>query len=212
MIAQKLDHESNLEHILRTKLFVPIELEFMKSLFKNNLPSKYKLFFLNCIMSSYRSFRNNTNGSNILSFSATSNELMKKNNISRSTLDRIFRYVKQQGDSFVLKAEHKYTKSDDIDCNRYDKSIFVISINPLVFPIASRGISNISVKRYGFDRDVADTPTRPNTKDRARSGKVEKFKQGNFLYFLHIFFGPPIMIILNKPLETYGFHDQNMVG
>ncbi|ODA36640.1 hypothetical protein A8V33_04000 [Rickettsia sp. wb] len=134
--SSKLDHESNLEHILRTKLFVPIELDFMKSLFKNDLPSKYKLFFLNCIMSAYRNFRQNSSGSNILSFSATSLELMKKNNISRSTLDRIFRYVKQQGDSFFLQVEHKYTKSDDIDSNRYDKSIFVISINPLVFPIS----------------------------------------------------------------------------
>lgn len=165
--SSKLDHESNLEHILRTKLFVPIELEFMKSLFKNNLPSKYKLFFLNCIMSAYRNFRHNSSVSfkqdlsssdsraeedinssfydshgnlidltHKLSFSATSRELMKKNDISRSTLDRIFRYIKQQGDSFFLRVEHKYTKSDDIDCNRYDKSIFVISINPLVFPIS----------------------------------------------------------------------------
>lgn len=134
--SSKLDHESNLEHILRTKLFVPIELEFMKSLFKNNLPSKYKLFFLNCIMSAYRNFRQSSSNSDMLSFSATSLELMKKNNISRSTLDRIFRYIKQQGDSFFLQVEHKYTKSDDIDSNRYDKSIFIISINPLVFPIS----------------------------------------------------------------------------
>ncbi len=132
----KLVSESNLEHILRTKLFVPIELEFMKSLFKNNLPSKYKLFFLNCIMSAYRSFRQNFSNSDILSFSATSLELTKKNNISKRTLFSIFRYIKQQGDSFFLKVEHKYTKSDDIDSNRYDKSIFVISINPLVFPIS----------------------------------------------------------------------------
>jgi len=157
--SSKLDHESTLEHILRTKLFVPIELEFMKSLFKNNLPSKYKLFFLNCIMSAYRNFRHNSsifnskaeediNSSfydsrgnlvdltNKLSFSATSSELMKKNNISKSTLFNIFKYIKQQGDSFFLNVEHKYTKSDDIDSNRYDKSIFVISINPLVFPIS----------------------------------------------------------------------------
>lgn len=74
--SSKLDHESNLKHILRTKLFVPIELEFMKSLFKNNLPSKYKLFFLNCMMSAYRNFMQNSNGSNMLSFSATSHELI----------------------------------------------------------------------------------------------------------------------------------------
>jgi hypothetical protein len=141
--SSKLDHESNLEHILRTKLFVPIELEFMKSLFKDGMPSKYKLFFLNCIMSAYRNFRQNFCSSDMLSFSSTSSELMKKNDISRSTLDRIFRYVKQQGDSFFLKVEHKYTKSDDIDSNRYDKSIFVISINPLVFPIASTNIDKL---------------------------------------------------------------------
>lgn len=159
--SSKLDHESNLEHILRTKLFVPIELEFMKSLFKNNLPSKYKLFFLNCIMSAYRNFRQNSSSitegdaidlSNKLSFSSTSHELMKKNNISRSTLDRIFRYVKQQGDSFFLKVEHKYAKSDDIDCNRYDKSIFVISINPLVFPISQKCQSQIE-EISNFDCD-----------------------------------------------------------
>ncbi|MFP3011730.1 MAG: hypothetical protein ACEY3D_01705, partial [Rickettsia sp.] len=169
--SSKLDHESNLEHILRTKLFVPIELEFMKSLFKNNLPSKYKLFFLNCIMSTYRNFRHNSNSradkdtnsrfydshgnlvdllTNKLSFSATSSELMKKNNISKRTLFNIFKYIKQQGDSFFLKVEHKYTQSDDIDSNRYDKSIFVISINPLVFPIShicqskEKEISNIN--------------------------------------------------------------------
>ncbi|HJD66805.1 MAG TPA: hypothetical protein LFV91_07325, partial [Rickettsia endosymbiont of Bembidion nr. Transversale] len=34
--SSTLDHESTLEHILRTKLFVPIELEFMKSLFRPN--------------------------------------------------------------------------------------------------------------------------------------------------------------------------------
>nr|AKS10311.1 DnaA-like replication initiator protein [Rickettsia endosymbiont of Ixodes pacificus] len=157
--SSKLEHESTVDHILRTKLFVPIELEFMKSLFKNNLPSKYKLFFLNCIISAYRNFRHNSSSSNSraykdtnssfydsqgnfidltnkLSFSATSRELMRKNDISRSTLDRIFRYIKQQGDRFFIQVEHKYTKSDDIDCNRYDKSIFVISINPLVFPIS----------------------------------------------------------------------------
>ena len=94
-------------------------------------------------MSAYRNFRHNsssiaeedaTDVPNMFSFSATSSELGKKNNISRSTLDRIFRYIKQQGDSFFLKVGHKYTKSDDIDSNRYDKSIFVISINNLVFP------------------------------------------------------------------------------
>ena len=68
--SSKLAHESNLENILRTKLFVPIELEFIKSLFKNNLPSKYKLFFLNCIMSAYRNFRHNSNSPNTLSFSS----------------------------------------------------------------------------------------------------------------------------------------------
>ncbi|KIJ88778.1 DnaA N-terminal domain-containing protein [Rickettsia asembonensis] len=151
--SSKLEHESNLEHILRTKLFVPIELEFMKSLFKNNLPSKYKLFFLNCIMSAYRNFRHNSRGSNILSFSATSSELIQKNNISRSTLDRIFRYVKQQGDSFFLQVEHKYTKSNDIDCNRYDKSIFVISINPVVFPI-SKKIHSQEAEITEFDYDI----------------------------------------------------------
>ncbi|MFV9890135.1 DnaA N-terminal domain-containing protein [Rickettsia conorii] len=134
--SSKLDHESNLKHILRTKLFVPIELEFMKSLFKNNLPSKYKLFFLNCMMSAYRNFMQNSNGSNMLSFSATSHELIQQNNMSKRTLFNIFKYIKQQGDSFFLKVEHKYTKSDDMDCNRYDKSIFNISINPLVFPIS----------------------------------------------------------------------------
>nr|WP_041472060.1 DnaA N-terminal domain-containing protein [Rickettsia africae] len=134
--SSKLDRESNLEHILRIKLFVPIELEFMKSLFKNNLPSKYKLFFLNCIMSAYRNFMQNSNGSNMLSFSATSHELIQQNNMSKRTLFNIFKYIKQQGDSFFLKVEHKYTKSDDMDCNRYDKSIFNISINPLVFPIS----------------------------------------------------------------------------
>lgn len=163
--SSKSDHESNLEHILRTKLFVPIELEFMKSLFKNNLPSKYKLFFLNCIMSAYRNFRQNFCSSDILSFSATSRELMKKNDISRSTLDRIFRYVKQQGNSFFLKVEHKYTKSDDIDCNRYDKSIFVLSINPLVFPI-SQITQSKKEEISGFNSDELqseDSPILPYT-------------------------------------------------
>ncbi|WP_017443562.1 DnaA N-terminal domain-containing protein [Rickettsia gravesii] len=157
--SSKLDYESNLDHILRTKLFIPIELEFMKHLFKDNVPPKYKLFFLNCIMSAYRNFRQKSVNSSFydsqgnfidltqkLSFSATSRELMKKNNISRSTLDRIFRYVKQQGDNFFLKVEHKYTRTNDIDCNRYDKSIFVISINPLVFPISSTNLDKL--KRF----------------------------------------------------------------
>ena len=181
--SSKLDHESNLEHVLRTKLFVPIELEFMKSLFKNNLPSKYKLFFLNCIMSAYRNFKLNSNicftqdsnssnsraGEDInsvfcdsrgnfidltnkLSFSATSSELVKKNNISKRTLFNIFKYIKQQGDSFFLQVEHKYTKSDDIDSNRYDKSIFVISINPLVFPISQ--IKSQKEEITEFDHDI----------------------------------------------------------
>lgn len=154
--SSKLDHESNLDHILRTKLFVPIELEFMKSLFKNNLPSKYKLFFLNCIMSAYRNFRQSSSSredkdvhssfydsqgnfidlTNKLSFSTTSRELIKKNNISKRSLFNIFKYIKQQDSNFFLKVEHKYTRTDDIDCNRYDKSIFVISIDPLVYPIS----------------------------------------------------------------------------
>jgi len=173
--SSKLEHESNLEHILRTKLFVPIELEFMKSLFKNNLPSKYKLFFLNCIMSAYRNFRQHSNSSNSrtdkdinssfydsrgnlvdltnkLSFSTTSSELIRQNNISKRTLFNIFKYIKQQGDSFFLKVEHKYTKSDDIDCNRYDKSIFVISINPLVFPISQISQSQ-EEEILGFNHD-----------------------------------------------------------
>ena len=175
--SSKLDHESNLEHILRTKLFVPIELEFMKSLFKNDLPSKYKLFFLNCIMSAYRNFRQNSSSlaagntldaSNMFSFSSTSPELMKKNNISYSTLKRIFKYIKQQGDNFFLQVEHKYTKSDDIDSNRYDKSIFVISINPLLFPIScisyikqsqTEGVANFD---YGEVRDKV-LPIIPDT-------------------------------------------------
>lgn len=128
--SSTLENESNLDHILKTKLFVPIELEFMKHLFKDDVPAKHKLFFLNCIMTAYRNYRKG----NSFSFAATSSGLMNKNNISRSTLDRIFRYVKQQGNDFFLKVEHKYTQSDDIDCNRYDKSIFVLSVDHLVFP------------------------------------------------------------------------------
>ncbi|KJW03567.1 transposase, Mutator family protein [Rickettsia endosymbiont of Ixodes pacificus] len=71
-------------------------------------------------------------------------------------------------------------------------------------------------KFEGFDDKVISLyargmTIRPNTKDRARGGKVEEFKQENFLYFLHIFFELPITIILNKSLETCGFHDQSMV-
>ncbi len=181
--SSKLEHESNLEHILRTKLFVPIELEFMKSLFKNNLPSKYKLFFLNCVMSAYRNFRQNSSNiaegntvdiPTMLSFSSTSPELMQKNNISRSTLDRIFKFVKQQGDNFFLQVEHKYTKSDDIDCNRYDKSIFIISINPLVFPISHISEKNQSQTEgiTNFDCDELQNDVLPIFPDTYRGFKT----------------------------------------
>lgn len=128
--SSKLDHESNLDHILKTKLFVPIELQFMKHLFKDDLPPKHKLFFLNCIMTAYRNYRKGDS----FSFSSTSSELMNKNNISKRTLFNIFKYIKQQEDGFFIRVKHTYTKSDDIDCNRWDKSIFVISVDPLVFP------------------------------------------------------------------------------
>lgn len=128
--SSRLANESNLEHILRTKLYVPITIEFAKSLFNNPMSNKYKLFFFNCVITAYKNYRINGN----LSFAATSCELMQKNNISKRTLFNILQYIKNQAPDFFITAEHKYINSDDIDSNRYDKSIFTISINPLVIP------------------------------------------------------------------------------
>ncbi|WP_341789709.1 DnaA N-terminal domain-containing protein [Rickettsia endosymbiont of Polydrusus tereticollis] len=128
--SSRLANESNLEHILRTKLYVPITIEFAKSLFDNPMSNKYKLFFFNCVITAYKNYRINGN----LSFAATSRELIQKNNISKRTLFNILQYIKNQAPDFFITAEHKYTNSDDIDSNRYDKSIFTISINPLVIP------------------------------------------------------------------------------
>ncbi|ALN41907.1 hypothetical protein ASQ44_07455 (plasmid) [Rickettsia rhipicephali] len=131
--SRRLAGESNIQHILRTKLFTPIDLEFMKSLFDDvNMSNTHKLFHLNCIITAYKNYQ--TTGK--LSFTATSKELISKNNISKRSLFNIFKYIKQQDSNFCLKVEHKYTRTDDIDCNRYDKSIFVISIDPLVYPIS----------------------------------------------------------------------------
>lgn len=128
--SKRLTNESNLQHIIRTKLFVPITLTFIQNLFKDSMTPKHKLFYLNCIITAYKNYQ--ITGQ--FSFTATSQELMKANNISRGTLTTIFAYIRKQESDFFIKVKHTYTKSDDPDDNRYDKSIFVISINPLVIP------------------------------------------------------------------------------
>lgn len=128
--SKRLTNESNLQHIIRTKLFVPITLTFIQNLFKDSMTPKHKLFYLNCIITAYKNYQ--ITGQ--FSFTATSQELTKANNISRGTLTKIFAYIRKQESDFFIKVKHTYTKSDDPDDNRYDKSIFVISINPLVIP------------------------------------------------------------------------------
>ncbi|HJD59058.1 MAG TPA: hypothetical protein LFV92_08055, partial [Rickettsia endosymbiont of Ceroptres masudai] len=128
--SRRLTNESNLQHIIRTKLFVPITLTFIQNLFKDSMTPKHKLFYLNCIITAYKNYQ--ITGQ--FSFAATSQELTQANNISRGTLTKIFAYIRKQESDFFIKVKHTYTKSDDPDDNRYDKSIFVISINPLVIP------------------------------------------------------------------------------
>jgi hypothetical protein len=52
--SRRLEDESNIKHILRTKLFTPMDLEFSKSLFDDSMPHTYKLFILHCIITSYK--------------------------------------------------------------------------------------------------------------------------------------------------------------
>lgn len=139
--STRLANESNIQHILRTKLFVPITLDFAQSLLKDSMPHTHKLFFLNCIITAYKNYK--TTGE--LSFSATSYELMSKNNISKRTLARILDYTKNQYPNYFIEIEHSYIKSDDIDCNRYDKSTFVISINPMIIPESFLHRKNITI-------------------------------------------------------------------
>ncbi|MFP3011947.1 MAG: hypothetical protein ACEY3D_02975, partial [Rickettsia sp.] len=128
--SKRLTNESNLQHIMRTKLFVPITLTFIQNLFKDSMTPKHKLFYLNCIITAYKNYQ--ITGQ--FSFASTSQELTKSNNISRGTLTKIFAYIRKQESDFFIKVKHTYTKSDDPDDNRYDKSIFIISINPFVIP------------------------------------------------------------------------------
>ncbi|WP_341791194.1 hypothetical protein [Rickettsia endosymbiont of Gonocerus acuteangulatus] len=76
---RRLTNESNLQHIIRTKLFVPITLTFIQNLFKDSMTPKHKLFYLNCIITAYKNYQ--ITGQ--FSFAATSQELTKANNISR---------------------------------------------------------------------------------------------------------------------------------
>ncbi|MGX6960309.1 MAG: DnaA N-terminal domain-containing protein [Rickettsia endosymbiont of Pentastiridius leporinus] len=139
----RIKGESNIQHILRTKLFTPIDLEFMKSLFDDaTITATQKLFYLNCIIIAYKNYQ--TTGK--LSFAATSKELMRTNNISRDTLTRILNYIKNQYPDYFIEVWHSYTKSDYIDSNRYDKSIFVISINLLVIPQSFFNKNNVTVQ------------------------------------------------------------------
>jgi len=127
----RLKYESNIQHILRTKLFTPIDLEFIRSLFDDtNITATHKLFYLNCIITAYQNYQ--TTGK--LSFAATAKELMSSNNISRATLFNILNFIKNQYPDYFIEVGHSYSKSDDIDSNRYDKSTFIISINPIVIP------------------------------------------------------------------------------
>ncbi|MFP3011469.1 MAG: DnaA N-terminal domain-containing protein [Rickettsia sp.] len=128
--SSRFDYESNLEHILRSKPYVPITIEFAKSLFDNPMSNKYKLFFLNCLITAYKNYQITGN----LSFSATSCELLHKNNISKRTLFNILQYIKNQTPNFFITVENKYIRSDDSDSNRWDKSIFTISIAILIIP------------------------------------------------------------------------------
>ncbi|WP_235364379.1 DnaA N-terminal domain-containing protein [Rickettsia felis] len=105
------------------------------------MSNTYKLFCLNCINTAYKNYQ--TTGA--LSFSATSQELMIKNNISKRTLFNIFDFIKNQYPDYFIEVEHGYAKSDDIDSNRYDKSTFVISINPIVIPKSFLNKNNIIV-------------------------------------------------------------------
>jgi len=142
--SSRLKGESNIQHILRTKLFTPIDLEFIKSLFDDDrMPATHKLFYLNCIVTSYKN--NQTTGK--LSFATTSQELISKNNISQRTLFNIFDFIKNQYPDYFIEVNHNYSKSDDIDSNRYDKSIFVISLNPIVIPKSFLNKNNLAVQK-----------------------------------------------------------------
>ncbi len=142
--STRLKGESNIQYILRTKLFVPIELEFIKSLFDDaRMPAKHKLFYLNCIITAYQNYQTTSK----LSFSSTSQELISKNNISRATLFNILHFIKNQYPDYFIEVTHSYNKSDDIDSNKYDKSIFIISINPIVIPQSFLNKNNLAVQK-----------------------------------------------------------------
>ncbi|MCC8371085.1 MAG: hypothetical protein LN566_07200, partial [Rickettsia endosymbiont of Stiretrus anchorago] len=48
---------------------------------------------------------------------------------------------------YFIEVNHNYGKSDDIDSNRYDKSIFVISLNPIVIPQSFLNKNNLAVQK-----------------------------------------------------------------
>lgn len=160
--SKRLTNESNLQHIMRTKLFVPITLTFIQNLFKDSMTPKHKLFYLNCIITAYKNYQ--ITGQ--FSFASTSQELTKSNNISRGTLTKIFAYIRKQESDFFIKVKHTYTKSDDPDDNRYDKSIFIISINPFVIPYSFIKNTDYKVALEFSDTkylDVGNETKKPDT-------------------------------------------------
>ncbi|HJD66857.1 MAG TPA: hypothetical protein LFV91_07625, partial [Rickettsia endosymbiont of Bembidion nr. Transversale] len=170
----RLKGESNIQHILRTKLFTPIDLEFIKSLFDDDrMPATHKLLFLNCIITAYKN--NQTTGK--LSFATTAQELISKNNISKRTLTRIVHYIKNQYPDYFIEVNHNYSKSDDIDSNKYDKSIFVISINPLVMPKSFLNRNNLEVQKEIYHTKKVEEKVKYGSIDNATLVEDNKTKK-----------------------------------
>ncbi len=134
--SERRGEESDLQWIVRTKLFVPIRYDVLKTLLSCSVTSaSHKLFVLRNYLTAFKNFQ--VTGK--LAFSVTTKELIAKLGMSRATIFRILKTIRDSVGS-NLTITHQYLNSDDIDDNRRDKSVFKLSFSLEFLPHWAREV------------------------------------------------------------------------
>ncbi|NJS41433.1 hypothetical protein HC766_03615 [Candidatus Gracilibacteria bacterium] len=171
--------ESGLQWIFRTKLFFPIQYDMLKDLLGCQATSaNYKLFVLRNYVTSFKTFQ--VTGK--LSFSSTTKELIEKSGMSRATIFRILKTIREDNTS-NLKITHQYLNSDDIDSKRRDKSVFKLTFSTNFLPNWAREVLPLVSESKTMSLKISPLYNKENIikKDIDRKDKNLKNETSSFL-------------------------------
>lgn len=149
---QKLKDESNLDWIIRTKLFVPIKYDYLKQIFQDLfLSHSCKLFLMHNYIFAYKNYQN----IGTLSRCATIGKLAT--NYSHRTVLKWLQILGKRNSSFV-KVERKYIYHNDYDTNTCDKPVYKFTFDMKLLPASMKTKDKVNATTDQQDKTSA-SPT-----------------------------------------------------